>query len=48
MFLGLPNPDPLFRGTDLDPSLFLIKVELTASMLAKKNGNTKFISKAVD
>jgi hypothetical protein len=20
MFLGLPNPDPLVRGTDLDPT----------------------------
>jgi hypothetical protein len=28
MFLGLPDPDPLVRGTDLapDPSLFLINV----------------------
>jgi hypothetical protein len=22
MFSGLPDPDPLARGTDLDPSLF--------------------------
>jgi hypothetical protein len=21
LFLGLPDPDPLFRGTDLDPSI---------------------------
>jgi hypothetical protein len=28
MFLGLqdPDPDPLVRGTDPDPSIFLIKV----------------------
>jgi hypothetical protein len=30
MFLGLPDPDPLVRGADLDPapdpSLFLINV----------------------
>ncbi len=24
--LGIPDPDPLVRGTDPDPSLFLIKV----------------------
>jgi hypothetical protein len=26
MFLGLPDPDPLVRGKDPDPSLFLIQV----------------------
>jgi hypothetical protein len=26
MFLGLPDPDPLVRCMDLDPSLFFIKV----------------------
>jgi hypothetical protein len=26
MFLGLPDPDRLVRGTDPDPSLFLMKV----------------------
>jgi hypothetical protein len=26
MFLGLPDPDPLVKGTDPDPDPFLIKV----------------------
>ncbi len=26
MFIGLPDPDPLVRSTDPDPSLFLKKV----------------------
>jgi hypothetical protein len=37
MFLGLPDPDALIRGTDLDPdpSLFHKGVERTEIMLAK-------------
>jgi hypothetical protein len=37
MFLGLPDPDPLVRGTDLDPdpSLSYKWFERTEIMLAK-------------
>jgi hypothetical protein len=37
MIFGIPDPDPLVRGTDLDPapSLFSIGVERTEIMLAK-------------
>jgi hypothetical protein len=55
MFFGLPDPNPLVRGT-----LALIRirirllpfshkgVERTEIMLAKSNFNTKFILKAID
>jgi hypothetical protein len=33
MYLGLPDPDPLVRGMDLDPSIIL----LTSSKNNKKN-----------
>ncbi len=46
MFLGLPDPDPLVRGTDPDPDPFL--VERTETMLAKLNFYTKIIFTAVD
>ncbi len=36
MFLGLPDPDPLARGMDPDPSLFHKGVDLTAILFAKK------------
>jgi hypothetical protein len=43
IFLGLPDPDPLVRDTDPDPSLvsFTVCVQRTEVMLAKKNVNTK-------
>jgi hypothetical protein len=47
MFFGLPDPDPLVRGMDLDPAPdpggfpFSFKsVERIEIMLAKKNFNT--------
>jgi hypothetical protein len=40
---GLPDPDPLVRGMEPDPSLFSHKgVERTEIMLGKQNFNTKF------
>jgi hypothetical protein len=33
MFLGFPDPDPLIRGTDPDPSIIL----LSSSKNSKKN-----------
>jgi hypothetical protein len=44
MFLGLPDPDPLVRGTDPDPSLFT-GVERTEIMLAKLNLTQNFCKK---
>jgi hypothetical protein len=35
MFLGLPDPDPLVRGMDPDPSFSHKGVERTEIMLAK-------------
>jgi len=35
MLLGLPDPDPLVRDMDPDPSLFHKGVERTEKMLAK-------------
>jgi hypothetical protein len=45
MFLGLPDPDPLIKGIDPDPSLFHKCVEHTEILPAKENFNTKFIKK---
>jgi hypothetical protein len=46
MFLGLPDPDPLVKGTDPDPGSdppFSCKcVEQTETMAATKIFNTKF------
>ncbi len=49
MFLGLPNPDPLVRGTDSDPDQAIRNlhfsqegVERTDIMLGKYNFHTKF------
>jgi hypothetical protein len=33
MFLGLPDPDPLVRGTDPDPSIFKQKKKLVRKTL---------------
>jgi hypothetical protein len=46
MFLGLPDPDPLVRGTDLDPdpSVSYKWVERTEIMLAKEK-NKKNLAK---
>jgi hypothetical protein len=35
MILALPDPDPLVRDPDPDPSLFYIGVERTEIMIAK-------------
>ncbi len=48
MILGLPDPDPLVRGTDPDPNPSLKGVEQTEIMLVKYNFKTKFIFTAVD
>jgi hypothetical protein len=38
MFLGLPDPDPLVRGVDLDPSIIL----LSSIKNSKKNLNSYY------
>jgi hypothetical protein len=51
MFLGLPDPDPLVRGTDLDRIWLRIlsfshkSVKRTEIMLAKKNLSQNFSKK---
>jgi hypothetical protein len=45
MFLGLPDPDPLVRGTDPVPDPDHKCVERTEIMPAKINFNKKFLRK---